>query len=180
MSSFERLMCAGCGAEFDKPAKEVRRQRRKDPERAFFCGRSCYSRSRGKANLGAHLGKGDVSRLDSGNRQDQYSAFRYFMNKARNRAHETDLDLVFLAQLWERQGGSCAISGMEMVLPRNTAAYDRERSPWKASLDRIDHGAGYLRGNVRFVVMMANLCRNRFSDEEVRAFCSAVVARQGL
>ncbi len=171
--------CAGCGVRFLKSKKEYERQRRKAPGRRFFCSRRCYASSAGKGNLGSHLGVGNAAHLDPANRGDEHSPFRYFMNKARNRPVENDLDLPYLKALWEKQAGRCAVSGLPPVLPPNTAAYDRmTREPLKASLDRIDQARGYVRGNVRFVTLIANLARNRFTDEQMIAFCEAVVRHQ--
>ena len=64
-----------------------------------------------------------------------------------------------------------------MVLPRNTLAWETQtEDPWKPSLDRIDSSKGYLKGNVRFVTVMANLAKGTFSDAELVRFCQAVAA----
>jgi hypothetical protein len=52
LQAFEELHCAGCGKAFQKASAEVTRQRKKNPDRLFFCSRRCYSLARGKANLG--------------------------------------------------------------------------------------------------------------------------------
>lgn len=51
-------------------------------------------------------------------------------------------------------------------------------TPRRASLDRIDSSIGYIPGNIRFVSVMANYCKNSFSDQEVFEFCQAVVEYQ--
>jgi len=67
-----------------------------------------------------------------------------------------------------------------MVLPSTTLAHDKlGSSPWKPSLDRIDNTKGYVEGNVRFVVSMANMCRNKFDDEDVISFCIKVASHRG-
>ena len=48
-----------------------------------------------------------------------------------------------------------------------------------ASLDRIDNSKGYVQGNVRFVSVMFNFARNKFSDEEVIEFAQAVIKNRG-
>lgn len=102
------------------------------------------------------------------------------MRKARIRDAATDLDLEFLAEVWRVQDGRCALSGVPMLLPRNSLEWERRtHDPWKPSLDRIDPRKGYVRGNVRFVTVMANLARSTFSDAEVVAFCRAVVTHHG-
>ena len=45
----------------------------------------------------------------------------------------------------------------------------------RASLDRIDNSLGYVKGNVRFISIMANYCRNTFEDKDLMEFCEAVV-----
>ncbi len=177
----EQLICTCCGETFSKPSKEVARQRARNPQRAFYCSRSCYARHVGQHNLGHHLGRGNPAVLDPGNRQDEFSPFRYFMRKARNRPQHTDLDLCYLRDLWASQRGRCALSGIPLELPRNTLEWERRvRDPWKPSLDRIDSSRGYIRGNVRYVAMIGNLAKQRFTDDELFEFCGAVAEFQGL
>tara|TARA_Y100000310_G_scaffold279517_1_gene298677 strand:- start:10232 stop:10798 length:567 start_codon:yes stop_codon:yes gene_type:complete len=168
------LTCDGCGNDFEKYAAEVTRQRKKNPDRRFFCTRKCYGEHDGKTKLGVHLGNGDTRHL-TGRKLDGFSPFRYFLNKATNRKWETDLDLAFLKKLWEAQGGRCALSGEVMDLPPTTSSADRMKgNPKKASLDRIDNAKGYLRGNVRFITNIANMARQGWDDQTVVSFCQSV------
>ena len=165
-----------CGKTFPKPVKEVTRQLKRNPDRVFYCSSSCYGRKTSRHHLGSHLGRGKPQYLKPGNRLDEFSPFRYYMTKARNRKHETNLDLPYLKALWEQQEGRCALSGVQMDIPRTTAAYNaRGHDPLKPSLDRIDGSKGYLKGNVRFVTMVANFAKQDFSDEVLLEFCKAVV-----
>jgi len=174
------LVCPVCKDDFERATKEVNRWRRKDPNRVFYCGRKCSGKAVSK-NLGEYLGNGDPSLLMPSNRKDEFSRFRYFMQKARNRRHATDLDLPFLRDLWTDQEGRCALSGVLMDLPRSTGAWaSRTHDPLKPSLDRIDSSKGYLKGNVRFVTVIANMARQSWTDEQVVAFCRAVVQEHGL
>lgn len=174
------VTCAGCGTTILKPSAEVRRQRKRNPDREFFCSMHCYAVHRGHVNLGTHLGRGNVSILRAGNRQDEFSPFRYFLLEARCRNVGTNLDLRYLQHLWAEQGGRCQVSGLRLALPRNSLEWERRtHDPWKPSLDRIDSSRGYFKGNVRFVAVIANLARHRFSDEELVTFCRAVVAMAG-
>ena len=112
------------------------------------------------------------------NQRDDYTPFRWFIARARNRAHkgQHDLTVEYLKQVWERQGGRCELTGLTMSLPRSTAGFN-ERHPQNASLDRVDNNLGYVQGNVRFLCLMANLARSNFEDEDVRDFCRAVVEK---
>jgi hypothetical protein len=181
MHKTTRLKCVGCGKDFEKSLAEVKRQLKTNPDHPFYCELRCYALHAANHHLGDYLGKGDVARLNAGNRQDEYSAFKYFLNKARNRQKSKvwgyDIDLPYLRDLWLSQKGLCALSGLSIDLPRNTAAWEEgERNPWKASLDRIDSSKGYIKGNVQFVVAMANICKGVFRKEDVIKFCSAVAA----
>lgn len=91
----------------------------------------------------------------------------------RRRYGPSDITLKYLAWLWKRQGGRCPFTGWKLRLPASTRGWD-EKHPMNASLDRIDCSRGYVKGNVRFVAVMANLARQEFTDKDVRDFCLAV------
>jgi len=170
------LLCAGCGKDIRIRKCEWTRKVAENPERKFYCTRRCYAiNGGGKYNLGRHLGHGDSSLLVPGNRGDDYSRFRFFMRRIRARKYKSDIDLQFLKELWEAQHGICSFSGLHMVLPKDTKEWENDPwNPWKASLDRVDSKKGYTRDNVRFISLMANLCKGPFRDEDVLKFCCAV------
>jgi hypothetical protein len=101
------------------------------------------------------------------------------MLRARGRDKDTDLTVEYLKELWEKQRGICPISKWLLALPKNTNGW-AESHWWNASLDRIDNNIRYRQGNVRFIAVMANLGRARFSDEELYEFCDAVVSTQEI
>jgi len=171
MSQIE-LTCEICGTTFSRAKKEYNRSLKLD--RRMFCSRSCTGKGV-KNNLGDQLGIGRPSNLNSGNRQDEYSPFRYFVKKARERKHKYDIDVEYLKVLWEIQDGRCALSGLKMVLPKNASVWEKDKgNPWKPSLDRTDPSVGYMKGNVRFVCNIGNLCKNIWPDDTVYHFCKEV------
>jgi hypothetical protein len=172
--------CSTCGAKFDKPVGEYnRRMRLKKTE--FFCNRSCAGKSPAqKEHLDKIRSGYDISQ-HSGNARDRFTPFRKFMRACNNRrpgskslkggdGHEVDVDVVYLRSIWLAQEGKCPLSGINMLLVPNG-----DPVPFQASLDRIDSNVGYIRGNVRFVTLMANYALNKFSDEQLVDFCKAVV-----
>lgn len=178
MASTTTLTCAGCSAAFEKRRAEVSRQRRKNPDHPFYCSRRCFAEHKGKYSLGADLGCGRTAHLDPANQRDEHTPFRYFMRKARNRKHETDLDLPYLKALWEEQEGTCPLTGTKMDLPVNGRAWEKDTgNPWKPSLDRIDSSKGYIKGNVRYIVSIANFCKQSWDDDVVIDFCGRVARR---
>lgn len=45
------VVCSECKSNMEKPAKELRRQRKSNPERLFYCSRVCYAKHAGRVNL---------------------------------------------------------------------------------------------------------------------------------
>lgn len=80
-----------------------------------------------------------------------------------------------VAALYHTQNGRCLLTGREMVWGIGAAdplGIHRDA----ASIDRIDQTKGYSLDNIRLVTFQANFARNRFSDDELFAFCEAVLA----
>lgn len=70
--------------------------------------------------------------------------------------------------LWEKQGGLCAISGVELRL--------WPLSKKTASVDRIDGTLGYIDGNVQWVHKTVNMMKRRMSDDELVEWCRVISA----
>ena len=112
---------------------------------------------------------------------DEYSPFLNHMNgvfkrmKKWNMQDELDFDKVFLKELWERQEGRCAITGIRMVLEKDASSKRaREKKPNKASLDRIDSSKPYTKGNVQFICMCVNYMKNTFQNDEIVEFIESI------
>jgi len=129
--------------------------------------------------------KGNLKNLIP-NQFDEFSPFRWFIRttkqrtKSKNRSNEKfqefNLSLEYLKDLWKKQSGICPLTGCNLILPKGTGnevAWEN-KSPYNASLDRIDNSIGYLEGNVRFISVMANYARNTFSDDQLIEFCQQV------
>jgi len=74
---------------------------------------------------------------------------------------DNNLSLEFLAELWLRQQGRCAISRMIMSFESGTS---RDKNPWGCSIDRIDSNKGYYKDNIRLVTHCVNNARNVWPD----------------
>ncbi len=77
-----------------------------------------------------------------------------------------DIQLEYLESLWKAQAGKCLLSGLE---------FEPAPSPLSASLDRIVPNLGYVRGNVRFVVLILNIGMNKWGFESYLKVAQAVV-----
>jgi transposase len=90
--------------------------------------------------------------------------------KCRVRKKEFTITLEYVADLWEEQGGKCAISGLKMNDPRNwTDAHQRRKNgPLNGSLDRINSNYGYVEGNVQWTCTFANYAKNNYDNNEIK------------
>ena len=84
-----------------------------------------------------------------------------------------DLDLPFLIELWESQGGMCALSKLPME--HRATKHERGAGPYSASVDRINPRLGYTKGNVRFLLFAVNTALNEWGDDIVIPIMKAVV-----
>lgn len=166
------LVCEECDTEFERLAKEAKRNAKLG--RKVFCGQSC---SLSNMIRNREPGPGKAENLVSDNRRDELTSFRWYLRnvrKRRARKGKTDLTLEWLKDLWESQKGTCPLTGWKLALPDTSAGFKNGCEPHVASLDRIDNGMGYVKGNVRFIAAMANFCRQRWTDAQVIEFCQAV------
>ena len=83
-----------------------------------------------------------------------------------------DFDLT-LAEAWEvfnKQNGKCALSGLEIILERNL-----EKKGQTASLDRIDSSKGYSKDNIQWVHVDVNKLKNNLSEDRLFLLCQLIV-----
>ena len=171
MTKTVTVKCFTCGKEFEKLAKEHARSIQRG--RLEFCSYSCAGLYGSKAR---EKKLGSIA-LSSGNKRDQYTPFRYFARRSKSsRArYKFHLDLEYLKELWESQGGICPLTGWKIELPIGTVGFRIKHNSHNASLDRIDNSKDYVEGNVRYVALIANLARNNWDDKEVIEFARSVV-----
>lgn len=175
--------CDCCKEEFEQPVKEFNRKNKKGITKNF-CSLSCFAHVRNTSmsqeywqNQYKKQKKSFDIKHHSGNRLDEYSPFRFFLNSGRasikKHKHETDIDLEYLKNLWEEQKGICPYTKIKMILPRTTKESNL-KSLKKASLDRIDSSKGYIKGNVEFVCMVINLAKNNYTKKEMEEFITEI------
>ena len=74
-----------------------------------------------------------------------------------------------LIDLYRKQNGSCAVTGMKMIFVKTP------KCPARPSVDRIDRSKGYHLDNIRLVWLWINMARNVWSDKQLIA-CAKVLA----
>jgi hypothetical protein len=67
-----------------------------------------------------------------------------------------------LMELWDAQGGKCALSGVFMTHAPNGDPFTSKN----ASVDRLDHSKGYYPQNVQLVCSAVNMLRGPLSQED--------------
>ncbi len=75
-----------------------------------------------------------------------------------------------LRELWEKQQGRCAITGVQMTHTRGAG-----RVMTNASLDRIDSRSGYEPGNLQLVCFIVNVMKQELALDEFIQWCRKVV-----
>lgn len=88
----------------------------------------------------------------------------------RRRPTENPITVIELMEMWEQQGGKCAVSGVTMTWAQG--AY----SPTSLSLDRINRHQGYIKGNIRLVCYQINAFRGMWSDEQMFSMARNMIA----
>ena len=84
--------------------------------------------------------------------------------------HGLDFQIDYLKKIWDDQNGVCPITGYALIL--KTRKDSKEKLlPQHASVDRIDHSKGYIKGNIRFISVMANYAlNNKFTVNQLIDF----------
>lgn len=89
---------------------------------------------------------------------------------ARERGISINVTLDYIVNLFNKQNGKCALSGIPISIPR-LKTKNKYRT---ASLDRIDSTKGYEEGNLQWVHKNINQMKNKHTDKEFIEFCHLV------
>jgi hypothetical protein len=80
------------------------------------------------------------------------------------------LDTIFLMELFDRQAGRCAVTGLTMTHQRDIGRFSEN-----ISIDRLDSTKGYERNNIRLVCAAVNLMRQEMTDDELRLWANRII-----
>ena len=93
-----------------------------------------------------------------------------------------DAGVKYLMELWDKQRGLCAITGVPMTWGA-TEKSDMQTGKGlgrTVSIDRINNAQTYRRGNIQLVCAQVNYMRSSLSVEDFVAWCAMVVKNQSL
>ncbi len=175
-----KCRCKNCDAKIEKTTSEFNRNKRRGSNN--FCNHSCSLSWKNKQE--GFRKKTNENRYDitkhSDNNKDEFTDFKWHLKTCRQRDKECDLTLKYLKEVWDSQNGICPFTKKTLVKRTHMAYSNGEPlTPRTASVDRIDGKIKYRKGNVRFISVLANFARNRFTDEEVIEFCREVTEAHG-
>lgn len=88
-----------------------------------------------------------------------------------------DLTIPYLAELWFKQKGRCALTNKMLQYERGDP---QNKNPYRTSVDRINNNRGYVQGNVRLVTHWANNAKSTWTDEIYAEFVNASSKRLEL
>lgn len=103
----------------------------------------------------------------------EYERFHGLKDRSNRKNMDCDIDLQYLHELWDKQKGLCALSGIPM-----TYYFDSGRVPTNLSVDRIDSGLGYIKGNIQLVCMAVNQMKSDLTIEQLKYFCKSILEYQ--
>lgn len=152
--------CDFCKKVSTKPLCEFERNTKLN--RKNYCSRVCVGKDNFLKNIGDKAFR-TTEHLKNLKRTDEFSEFRQFLRRAKNRKHDVNISLQYLKQLWEKQNKICTYSRIQLILPSSKG---RNNSIITASLDRIDNSKGYIEGNVQFISTAINYMKHTMSHEE--------------
>lgn len=111
----------------------------------------------------------------TGYRQVSGSVYYHIKSNAKRRGIPFEITPEQIDELFEKQNGLCAISGVPIVLVPNYRDQSKDNT---ASLDRIDNFKGYTYDNVQWVHKIINVMRNKLTIKEFTTWCKQVTQNQ--
>ena len=86
---------------------------------------------------------------------------------------EWDIDLDHIKNLWQKQDGRCALSGVFMTWHGGEGRQDLN-----ASIDRKDPTKGYIIGNVQLVAQRVNTMKHTLGEGKFYWWCKNIVNKK--
>lgn len=170
------LTCGNCHEPFDYSGKEFKRQTEKHGRTVFYCSRSCACKSGNKRKQAdpiykekqsAHLRKVSKEYFETHKKK-----FAYELHLCNKRSHKCEVTITEkdLNDLWDRQDGKCALTGIQMTMRESK----KDLRPTTVSVDRISSDLGYTPDNIQLVCYSMNLAKNQFLNEVMLDFIKMI------
>ena len=92
---------------------------------------------------------------------------------------KTTIGIEFLINLYNKQGGKCALTGIPLIYSTDNESNYRS-SPFMVSIDRINSNLGYTEDNIRLVCLIVNCSLNEWGEEFFSTMCEAYIKNKSL
>ena len=92
--------------------------------------------------------------------------FKYFVSSCKRRNGDTELSIEMLQDIFNRQTGRCKYTDLPLTAEANKIN--------TMSIDRIDNTKGYVFNNVQFICHVANIMKNKHTEEQFIHLCHLV------
>jgi hypothetical protein len=96
-------------------------------------------------------------------------------SNAKRRGHIFRITQAYALKVLRGQDYRCALTGVELTISHRR----NWRAVSNASIDRIDSGRGYVKGNIQWTTKQANLIKRDLSMTDVVSFCMKVAEHHG-
>lgn len=157
----DKLKCHICGEWLDPSEFDIHRGN------SIRNGRDCRCKKcKRKQNLEARANYSEEKRLCK-ILQERWLGAR---DRAKLKGRSFDITKEDLCDLWKKQNGLCALSGIPM-----TYEMDNGRIYTNVSIDQIDPGKGYTKDNTQLVCMGVNQMKSDLSMPELLFLCKQVL-----
>ena len=100
------------------------------------------------------------------------SIFNRIKSAAKQRKKEFTITIEYCWNLYIKQNGKCALSGLDLYLAKTNKELTQGLNT--ASLDRIDSSKGYIEGNVQWVHVDVNYMKQEYAEEYFLKMCDII------
>lgn len=170
------LICEVCKKEFLRRKAEATRNAKLG--RPIYCSLKCAGK-RAIENIPLEK-RYHPECLKKGSKTDELSPFRHHLKCMKNRAGRNGgqrkpvfVTLEDLKEQWEKQKGICPYTGWQLKNADSTTIR-LDKTPDRASVDRIDSNKPYVKENIQFIALMAQYAKNDWQEEDLVVFGKAI------
>jgi len=149
--------CEFCGTLFFKKFKRYK-----------FCSKACNTKAQT-----LKLGKEKKKQINAKSRTRTLQTYLAYSLQSKP-SRKGVLSVEDLVNIYNRQNGKCAITGLSM-----TYIVGKGRVPTNISIDRIEAGGSYNKENVRLVCSCVNSIRWTQTDKELFDICEVILRNNG-
>ena len=101
---------------------------------------------------------------------------RRIKSRAKRKGLDYDIDANFIVDLYKKQNGRCALSGLDISLPKTNR--ENTNHLYTATVDKIDPINGYTRDNVQLLHKDINRMKYTHSKGYLLELCELIVKNQ--